>query len=84
MIRKVKALWKDNGKDGKGQLDTASGVLSSTLYGARSRFEGGPWTNPEGLLAVAHAGCFTMAPAFQLERAGLQPTNCAPRRLFPW
>ena len=70
MIRKATALWNGNGKDGKGQLDTVSGVLKSTPYGAKSRFEDAAGTNPEELLAAAHAGCFTMALAFQLEKAG--------------
>lgn len=70
MIRKANAAWTGNGKQGKGRLDTASGVLASTPYGFGSRFEEGPGTNPEELLAAAHAGCFTMALAFQLEKAG--------------
>lgn len=70
MIRKATAIWNGNGKDGKGKIDTASGALTSTPYGFKSRFEEGPGTNPEELLAAAHAGCFTMALAFQLERAG--------------
>lgn len=70
MIRKAHAVWTGNGKQGKGNLGTASGVLSSTPYGFASRFEDGPGTNPEELLAAAHAGCFTMALAFQLEKAG--------------
>lgn len=70
MIRKAIARWNGNGKDGKGQLDTLSGVLKGTPYGAKSRFEEAPGTNPEELLAAAHAGCFTMALAFQLEQAG--------------
>lgn len=70
MIRKATATWTGNGKEGKGRLDTASGVLDQTPYGFNSRFEDGPGSNPEELLAAAHAGCFTMALAFQLERAG--------------
>lgn len=70
MIRKAIATWTGNGKDGRGHLDTASGVLSQTPYGAKSRFEDGPGSNPEELLAAAHAGCFTMALAFQLQEAG--------------
>lgn len=70
MIRKATATWTGNGKDGKGRLDTASGVLKDTPYGFNSRFEEGAGSNPEELLAAAHAGCFTMALAFQLEKAG--------------
>lgn len=70
MIRKATAVWTGNGKGGRGLLDTGSGVLSDTPYGANSRFEDGAGTNPEELLAAAHAGCFTMALAFQLEEAG--------------
>lgn len=70
MIRKATATWTGNGKDGKGRLDTASGVLKDTPYGFNSRFEDGAGSNPEELLAAAHAGCFTMALAFQLEKAG--------------
>jgi osmotically inducible protein OsmC len=70
MIRKGNAVWTGNGKQGKGSLSTDSGVLSSTPYGFSSRFEAGAGTNPEELLAAAHAGCFTMALAFALEKAG--------------
>jgi osmotically inducible protein OsmC len=70
MIRKASAVWNGNGKEGKGSIDTGSGVLSTTPYGFNSRFEDGAGTNPEELLAAAHAGCFTMALAFALEKAG--------------
>ena len=70
MNRKAQAVWHGNGKNGKGALSTQSTVLSSANYGFSSRFEDGPGTNPEELLAAAHAGCFTMALAFALERAG--------------
>ena len=75
MIRKATATWNGNGKDGKGTLDTGSGVLDATPYGFNSRFEDGPGSNPEELLAAAHAGCFTMALAFQLEKAGFTATQ---------
>ena len=75
MIRKSTASWQGNGRDGKGTLTTQSGVLSKTNYGYRSRFEDGPGTNPEELLAAAHAGCFTMAVAFGLQTAGFTPTE---------
>jgi osmotically inducible protein OsmC len=70
MIRKSKASWSGSGRDGKGSLTSQSGVLSGTNFGYRSRFEDGPGTNPEELLAAAHAGCFTMAVAFGLQQAG--------------
>lgn len=70
MIRKATAVWNGNLNDGKGKIDTASGVLASTPYGFTSRFEDGAGTNPEELLAAAHAGCFTMALTFALQKAG--------------
>lgn len=70
MIRKANAVWKGAGRDGTGTLTTASGVLSEQNYGYRSRFENGPGTNPEELIAAAHAGCFSMALAFGLQAAG--------------
>lgn len=70
MIRKANAVWRGAGRDGTGDLTTASGVLSSTPYSYRTRFESEPGTNPEELLAAAHAGCFTMALAFALQGAG--------------
>ena len=69
MIRKATANWKGSGKDGKGHLHAQSGTLDAP-YGFTSRFENGAGTNPEELLAAAHAGCFTMSVAFALERAG--------------
>jgi osmotically inducible protein OsmC len=71
MIRKANAIWRGTGRDGAGDLTTASGVLSSTPYSYKTRFEDTPGTNPEELLAAAHAGCFTMALAFALQQAGL-------------
>ena len=71
MIRKANALWRGTGRDGEGELTTASGVLSETPYSYKTRFEGDPGTNPEELIAAAHAGCFTMALAFALQQAGL-------------
>ena len=58
------------GKDGKGQVSTQSGVLSDQPYGFATRFEDAPGTNPEELIAAAHASCFTMATSFALARAG--------------
>jgi lipoyl-dependent peroxiredoxin len=71
MIRKANAVWRGTGRDGAGT--SASGVLSSTPYSYKTRFEDEPGTNPEELLAAAHAGCFTMALAFGLQQAGFTP-----------
>lgn len=75
MIRKAKAVWRGTGRAGTGQLSTNSGVLSETPYSFRTRFENEKGTNPEELIAAAHAGCFTMALAFQLQGAGFTPTE---------
>jgi osmotically inducible protein OsmC len=75
MIRKAKAVWRGTGRDGKGDLSTDSGVLAKTPYSFRTRFENEKGTNPEELIAAAHAGCFTMALAFQLQSAGFTPTE---------
>src|SRR5436305_5653403 len=71
MKRTANAHWRGDLKSGQGDLSTASGVLSSTPYSFHSRFEEGKGTNPEALLAAAHAGCFTMALSAQLGTAGL-------------
>jgi osmotically inducible protein OsmC len=75
MIRKARAAWRGTGRDGDGDLTTDSGVLSETPYSYRTRFENERGTNPEELIAAAHAGCFTMALAFQLQGAGYTPTE---------
>ena len=75
MIRKARAAWRGTGRDGDGDLTTDSGVLSETPYSFRTRFENEKGTNPEELIAAAHAGCFTMALAFQLQTAGYTPTE---------
>jgi len=75
MIRKAIAVWRGTGRDGNGDLSTDSGVLAKTPYSFRTRFESEQGTNPEELLAAAHAGCFTMALAFRLQRAGYTPTE---------
>ena len=75
MIRKANAVWRGTGRDGAGDLTTDSGVLASTPYSFKTRFESQPGTNPEELIAAAHAGCFTMALAFQLQTAGFTPTE---------
>ncbi len=77
MIRKARAVWRGTGRDGSGSLTTDSGVLSDTPYTFRTRFESEPGTNPEELIAAAHAGCFTMALAFQLQGAGVTPEELA-------
>jgi lipoyl-dependent peroxiredoxin len=75
MIRKAKAVWHGTGRAGNGTLSTDSGVLAETPYSFRTRFESEKGTNPEELIAAAHAGCFTMALAFQLQGAGYTPTE---------
>jgi len=75
MIRKAKAVWRGTGRAGDGHLSTDSGVLAQTPYSFRTRFENEKGTNPEELIAAAHAGCFTMALAFQLQGAGFTPTE---------
>jgi osmotically inducible protein OsmC len=75
MIRKAKAIWRGTGRDGAGDLTTDSGVLKETPFSYKTRFESEPGTNPEELIAAAHAGCFTMALAFQLQTAGYTPTE---------
>jgi len=77
MIRKASALWNGTLKDGKGTVTTESGVLAQTPYSFRSRFETGTGTNPEELIAAAHAGCFTMALSAQLSAAGFTPESLA-------
>ncbi|HSZ50846.1 MAG TPA: OsmC family protein [Caulobacteraceae bacterium] len=75
MIRKARAVWRGTGRDGAGELTTDSGVLKETAYSFKTRFQDQPGTNPEELIAAAHAGCFTMALAFQLQSAGYEPTE---------
>lgn len=71
MKRNASAVWQGDLKQGKGTISTASGTLSSTQYSFSTRFENGVGTNPEELLAAAHAGCFAMAFSAQLGEAGL-------------
>ena len=73
MKRKASAIWHGSLKDGKGSLSTDSGVLKETQYSFATRFEQGVGTNPEELIAAAHAGCFSMAFAAELGKAGLTP-----------
>ncbi len=71
MKRTARARWSGDLKGGKGVISTATGVLSQTPYSFKDRFEDGAATNPEELLAAAHAGCFTMALSLQLSLAGM-------------
>ena len=73
MSRHATALWHGTGKDGHGHMSTQSGVLKETKYTYKDRFEEGPGTNPEELIAAAHAGCFTMKLSFVLGEAGFTP-----------
>src|SRR6202046_1368 len=70
MIRKARAVWRGDGRSGNGDISSDSCVLSNTPYSYTTRFEGEKGTNPEELIAAAHAGCFTMALAFRLQAAG--------------
>jgi osmotically inducible protein OsmC len=72
MKRKGSAVWQGGLRDGKGSISTESGVLSKTQYSFSTRFEDGAGTNPEELIAAAHAGCFSMALSKQLEDAGMK------------
>jgi osmotically inducible protein OsmC len=75
MKRKATAVWKGTIKEGNGTLSTDSTVLDQTQYSFRSRFEDGVGTNPEELMAAAHAGCFTMKLSADLTEAGFNPTS---------
>jgi osmotically inducible protein OsmC len=75
MIRKAKAVWYGDGRNGQGSLTSESGTLTDTPYSYKTRFENEKGTNPEELLAAAHAGCFTMALAFQMQAKGYEPTE---------
>src|SRR5712692_5541906 len=73
MKRKAAAIWNGGIKDGKGTISTDSGILKNAQYSFSTRFENGVGTNPEELIAAAHAGCFSMALSAQLGNAGLTP-----------
>ena len=75
MDRKATAAWQGGLKDGKGRISTDSGVLKDAQYSFSTRFESGIGTNPEELIAAAHAGCFTMALSAQLTSANLKPES---------
>jgi osmotically inducible protein OsmC len=72
MIRQATAVWSGGLKDGKGTLTTGSKALSNVAYDFRMRFEEAPGTNPEELIAAAHAGCFSMALSGELDKAGVK------------
>ena len=75
MERKASAVWKGGLKDGKGTVSTESGVLSNAQYSFGTRFESGKGTNPEELIAAAHAGCFSMALSAELGKVNLKPES---------
>jgi lipoyl-dependent peroxiredoxin len=75
MKRNATAVWQGTGKEGTGHLTTQSTVLNKTQYSFNSRFADGIGTNPEELVAAAHAGCFTMKLSFNLSGAGFTPEN---------
>src|SRR6476620_2504242 len=75
MERKASAVWKGGLKDGKGEFSGTSGVFSHVPYSFTTRFEGTPGTNPEELIAAAHASCFSMALSAQLGTANLTPES---------
>jgi osmotically inducible protein OsmC len=75
MKRSASAEWRGGLKDGKGTISTDSGVLAATQYSFSTRFEQGKGTNPEELIAAAHAGCFSMALSAQLGEAGITPES---------
>ena len=75
MKRKASAVWRGGLKDGKGTISSESGVLKETPYSFSTRFENGIGTNPEELVAAAHAGCFSMAFSAELGKAGITPES---------
>lgn len=77
MKRKGSAVWKGNLKEGKGSVSTGSGLLENAQYSFGTRFEEGKGTNPEELIAAAHAACFSMALSAQLGNAGITPESVA-------
>ena len=81
MKRHATAVWSGSGKEGNGQLTTQSTLLNSAQYSYKTRFEDGVGTNPEELMAAAHAGCFSMKLSFVLGNGGFTPekleTTCS-------
>jgi lipoyl-dependent peroxiredoxin len=81
MVRKASAVWKGGLKDGQGTVSSDSGVLKSASYNFAQRFEDKPGTNPEELIASAHAACFAMALSGKLEGAGTKPESIESKAL---
>jgi lipoyl-dependent peroxiredoxin len=79
MVRKASAIWKGGLKDGQGTVSNESGVLQATPYNFAQRFETSPGTNPEELIASAHAACFSMALSAELGKANLKPNSIETR-----
>ena len=79
MKKHASAVWTGGIKDGKGSISTESGVLANASYGFKSRFEGGPGTNPEELIGAAHAGCFSMALSLMLGQHDMVPERIETR-----
>ena len=77
MERKASAQWNGGLKDGNGTISTESGALAAKAYSFSTRFENGAGTNPEELIAAAHAGCFSMALSAELGKAGMNPASIA-------
>jgi lipoyl-dependent peroxiredoxin len=75
MIRNANAIWKGSLKDGQGSFDVGSGAFKNQAYSFRTRFESDPGTNPEELIAAAHASCFSMALSAQLGERGITPQS---------
>src|SRR2546430_15467333 len=75
MKRTAKAHWNGNLKEGKGEISSQSTILNQTPYSFKTRFESGVGTNPEELIAAAHAGCFTMSVSAVLERSGFKAND---------
>jgi osmotically inducible protein OsmC len=75
MVRKANAVWTGSLKEGNGRISSTSGVLNNTPYSFRTRFENEPGTNPEELIAAAHAACFSMALGAQLGEQGITPES---------
>ena len=75
MQRKATAIWEGGLTDGKGNISTESGLLEKAQYSFKTRFENGKGTNPEELLAAAHAGCFAMALSNELGKVGMKPAK---------
>jgi lipoyl-dependent peroxiredoxin len=79
MKRTATAIWEGTGKEGKGRVSSQSGALKDNPYSYVTRFENSPGTNPEELIAAAHAGCFSMKLAFNITKAGFNPDKIETR-----